>query len=47
MRIGVNINQIAYKTNSTSRISKKSISNIQKDVNEIKSKIVNALSFCA
>ena len=47
MRIGVNINQIAYNVNSTSRISKKAISNIQKDVNEIKSKIVSALSFCS
>ena len=46
MRIGVNINQIAYKANVNSHISKKAITNIQKDVNDIKSVIINTLTIC-
>ena len=46
MRIGVNINQIAYKANITSHISKKAINNIQKDVDDIKNVIINTLNFC-
>ena len=46
MRIGVNINQIAHKANATSHISKKAIYNIQKDINDIKSTIINTLTLC-
>ena len=46
MRIGVNINQIAHKTNITSHVSKKTISNIQKDINDIKNTIINTLTIC-
>ena len=46
MRIGVNINQIAHKTNITSHVSKKAISNMQKDINDIKNTIINTLTIC-